>query len=65
MTTRLTGTYCDPFTPVPSAHIPTTPETPPPESTADPNSLGELMRHAIFFLGDPFPYDPKTLFKID
>ena len=35
----------------------------PPVTTANPNSLGELMRYAIFFSGDPFPYDPKKLFK--
>ena len=40
-------------------------ETPPPASTADPNSLGELMRYAIFLPGDSFPYDPKTLIKTD
>lgn len=64
MATRLTGTYCDPSTLVPTSHIPAAPEAPPPESTADPNSLGELMRYAIFLPGDPFPYDPKTLFKL-
>lgn len=30
----------------------------PPVTTAGPNSLGELMRKAIFLLGNPFPYDP-------
>lgn len=37
----------------------------PPVTTADPNSIGELMRYAIFLPGDPFPYDPKTLIKTD
>ena len=45
--------------------MPTAIDKPFPVTTADPNSLGELMRYAIFLPGDPFPYDPKTLFKID
>lgn len=48
-----------------STVIPTAPEAPPPTSTADPNSLGELMRYAIFLLGDPLPHDPKELVKTD
>ena len=48
-----------------STIIPTVPEAPPPASTADPNSLGELMRYAIFLLGDPLPHDPKELVKTD
>lgn len=48
-----------------SASVPTAPEAPPPASTADPNSLGELMRDAIFLLGDPPPHETKELVKID
>lgn len=48
-----------------SAFIPTAPEVPPPASTADPNSLGELMRDAIFLLTDPPPKDTKKTVKTD
>ena len=43
--------------------IDTTAAERPPVTTADPNSLGELMRKAIFLPGDPFPYDPKVIVK--
>lgn len=45
--------------------MPTASDGLPPVTTADPNSLGELMRYAIFLPGDPFPYDPKALIKTD
>ena len=35
----------------------------PPVTTADPNSLGELMRKAIILQGDSFPYDPQVIVK--
>lgn len=56
-TKTIDGSY---FSPMPTAA-----DGPPPVTTADPNSLGELMRYAIFLPGDPFPYDPKTLIKGD
>lgn len=49
----------------PSNSIPTSSDASPPATTADPNSLGELMRYAIFLPGNSFPYDPKMLVKTD
>ena len=43
--------------------IDTTSDVRPPVTTADPNSLGELMRKAFLLPGDPFPYDPEFIIK--